>query len=81
MTGVKTVGWQHWAGEETRHAVVVVGIDRNQDKIYINDPFFGTAPLEMSLLEFEIGWDEQDRSFAITGLAKSEIAESHSTSF
>jgi len=72
ITSVKTIGWQHWAGEETRHAVVVVGIDLDSAKIYIHDPFFGEPLIEMPLIEYEIGWDEQDRSYAIIGLTKPE---------
>jgi hypothetical protein len=64
--------WQHWQGEVTRHAVVVVGIDHERGMIHINDPFFPDAPIEMSLLHFEIGWQEKDREYAIIGLAPPE---------
>lgn len=39
------------------------------DLIYIHDPFFPTAPIEMSLIAFEIGWQEKDRQYATIGLA------------
>ena len=68
IVGVETLGWRHWADEVTRHAVVVVGIDREQGTIYIHDPFFADAPLEMSLIEFEIGWEEGERQYAVIGL-------------
>lgn len=72
VVGVKTLTWVHWAGEVTRHAVVVVGIDQENGVIYIHDPFFATAPIEMSLLTFETGWEELDRQYAIIGLASLE---------
>jgi ABC-type bacteriocin/lantibiotic exporter with double-glycine peptidase domain len=69
IVGVKTLEWQHWAGEVTRHAVVVVGIDQANNLIYINDPFFAEAPIAMPILRFEIGWEELDRQYAVIGLA------------
>ncbi|MFN8486511.1 MAG: C39 family peptidase [Caldilineaceae bacterium] len=69
IVGVKTLNWSHWGTIITDHAVVVIGIDQEHDTIYINDPFFVNAPIEMSLIEFEIGWEEKDRQYAIIGLA------------
>jgi hypothetical protein len=71
LVRVKTVGWPHWEDEVTEHAVVVVGIDQSRGVIYINDPFFGEAPIELSLLRFEIGWIEGDGYYAIIGLTPS----------
>lgn len=69
IVGVQTLTWAHWQGEVTRHAVVVVGIDQAQGVIYINDPFFPNAPIEMPLLNFEIGWEEKDREYGVIRLA------------
>jgi ABC-type bacteriocin/lantibiotic exporter with double-glycine peptidase domain len=69
---VNTIGWPHWGKEITDHAVVVVGIDQSQDLIYIHDPFFAEAPIELSLLRFETGWIEGDGYYAIIGLAPLE---------
>ncbi len=69
IVAVQTVGWNHWGDIITEHAVVVVGIDRPNDKIYIHDPYFADAPIEMSLLALEIGWQEKDRQYAVIGLA------------
>ena len=69
IVAVKTVGWNHWGDIVTEHAVVVVGIDRPNDKIFIHDPYFADSPIEMSLLAFEIGWQEKDRQYAVIGLA------------
>jgi hypothetical protein len=69
IVGVKTLNWPHWGDEITRHAVVVVGIDRTNGVIYINDPFFADAPIELSLLRFETGWIEGDGYYAVIGLA------------
>ncbi len=68
IVGVQTLNWAHWGGEVTRHAVVVVGIDQAHGVIYINDPFFANAPIEMPLLTFETGWEELDRYYAVIGL-------------
>ncbi len=68
VVGVQTLTWVHWQGEVTHHAVVVVGIDQANDLIYINDPFFPTAPIEMSLLNFQIGWEEKYREYAVIRL-------------
>jgi hypothetical protein len=46
---VQTFGWQHWGREITEHAVVVVGVDQDNNAIFINDPFFADAPIEMPL--------------------------------
>lgn len=72
MVRVTTVNWRHWEGEITEHAVVVVGIDQSNDVIYIHDPFFAEAPIEMSLIEFETGWIEGDGYYAVIGLAPPE---------
>ena len=69
IAAVTTFGWQHWQGEITKHAVVVTGIDRSHELIYIHDPFFANAPIEMPLVEFEMGWEEQERQYAVIGLA------------
>jgi hypothetical protein len=72
VVGVKTLAWAHWGSEVTQHAVVVVGIDREHSRIYIHDPFFAEAPIEMELLPFETGWEELDRQYAVIGLASPE---------
>jgi hypothetical protein len=49
----------------TKHAVVVVGIDQEHGLMYINDPFFADAPLELLLAEFEAGWIEGEGQYAV----------------
>jgi ABC-type bacteriocin/lantibiotic exporter with double-glycine peptidase domain len=73
LVSVQTVGWKHWGDEVTEHAIVVVGVDERNDVIYIHDPFFATAPIELPLLTFEIGWEEKGWQYAVIGLA--ELAE------
>ena len=70
IVGVTTLGWQHWRNEVTQHAVVVVGIDCSSDRTYVNDPFFADGPIEMSLVEFEIGWIEKGQEYAVIGLVE-----------
>ncbi len=69
VVGAKTLAWAHWGGIVTSHAVVIVGIDQEHGVIYVNDPFFADAPIEMSLLQFETGWIEGDGLYGIIGLA------------
>jgi hypothetical protein len=69
IVGVKTLGWQHWGNEVTEHAVVVIGIDQGRGVIYIHDPYFTQAPIEMSLVEFEAGWIKDEGYDAVIGLA------------
>src|SRR5215212_6053174 len=69
LVGVKTIEWPHWGQQIADHAVVVVGIDQSNDVIYIHDPFFAEAPIEMALIDFEIGWEEKERLYAVIGLA------------
>jgi len=68
LVNVRTLGWPHWQGEVTYHAVLVVGIDRAQDHIYIHDPFFAAAPISLTLTQFAMGWEEQNRQYAVIGL-------------
>jgi ABC-type bacteriocin/lantibiotic exporter with double-glycine peptidase domain len=60
MVAVKTLNWPHWNDIVTEHAVLVVGIDQAHDLIYLHDPFFAEAPIEMELLRFETGWEEKE---------------------
>ena len=69
IVNVKTIDWDHWQGEETYHAVVVVGLDRSTATVYIHDPFFNEAPIALPLHKFLNAWEEQDRQYAIVGLA------------
>lgn len=71
IVGVKTFQWSHWGKIVTEHAVVVVGIDQDHDLIYIHDPYFANAPIELSLIEFQIGWEEKDRQYGVIRLASS----------
>lgn len=70
IVGVRTAHWKYWGNVTTDHAVVVVGIDSANDKIFLNDPFFAAAPIEMPLGDFEIGWEEKRRLYAVIGLAQ-----------
>lgn len=68
IVAAKTLNWPHWGEIITEHAVVAVGIDQAHDLIYIHDPFFAEAPIEMDLLRFETGWEEKERWYAVIGL-------------
>jgi uncharacterized protein YvpB len=61
---IHTLQLSYWA-RNTRHAVVVTGIDETGDRITLNDPFFETAPQSVSRLEFQLAWDEMDNLYAV----------------
>ena len=58
---VHTVHLGYWS-EAVQHAVVVVGMD--EQRVYLDDPFFDVAPQAVSRLEFELAWDEMDCTYA-----------------
>jgi hypothetical protein len=72
VVGVKTLTWPHWEEIVTEHAVLVVGIDQAHGLVYIHDPFFAEAPIEMELIRFETGWEEKQRWYAVVSLAPLE---------
>lgn len=69
LVNVQTADWPHWQGESTYHAVLVVGIDHQHSMIYIHDPYFTEVPISLPLNQFLIGWEEQNRQFAVISLA------------
>lgn len=50
----------------TFHAVVVVGID--EDRVYVNDPYFDDAPKAIQQAEFILAWLEQDFWYGVIRL-------------
>ena len=68
LVNVDTRGWGYWEGQGTDHVVVVTGIDIDEGVIYVNDPFFSDAPQEVPLIEFETGWEEKRRQYAVISL-------------
>ncbi len=61
---VSTLMLGYWK-ESTRHAVVVVGLDEEGEKVYLNDPYFDHAPQIVSPLEFRLAWDEMANLYAV----------------
>jgi hypothetical protein len=68
LVSVNTWTLLHWEGFQTQHALVVVGIDFVHETIYVHDPFFAKAPLELTFHQFEPAWTEMGRQFAVIGL-------------
>ncbi len=59
---VKTIELPYWE-EASDHAVVVIGLD---DKyIYLNDPAFDTAPMQVSRGDFDLAWLGRDETYAV----------------
>lgn len=59
---VKTEELPYWNDEHTDHAIVVVGLD--SDSVYVNDPRFPEAPIQVSHGDFELAWQERDEYYA-----------------
>ncbi|MCQ3977962.1 MAG: hypothetical protein DPW09_31430 [Anaerolineae bacterium] len=59
---IKTGELPYWE-ENVDHAVVVVGLD--DQYIYLNDPAFPTAPVQVDRKEFELAWLEWDEKYAV----------------
>lgn len=47
----------------TYHAVVVVGID--DEMVYVNDPEFANAPIQLSRGDFDLAWLNRDEWYAL----------------
>jgi len=62
MTPVQTEELSYWA-EQTDHAIVVVGLD--EEFIYLNDPAFPNAPIQVSRGEFDLAWLARDEAYAV----------------
>ncbi len=59
---VNTGELPYW-DEATGHAVVVVGLD--DEKVYLNDPAFNSAPQIISHGDFLLAWLEADEYYAV----------------
>ncbi len=58
---VRTDEISHWESG-TDHALVIVGID--DEFVYVNDPYFESAPIPVLIGEFMIGWIERQQYFS-----------------
>jgi ABC-type bacteriocin/lantibiotic exporter with double-glycine peptidase domain len=53
----------HWLQVDTGHAIVVIGM--GEDSIYLNDPAFTSAPIQVPLGDFELAWIERDCQYVV----------------
>lgn len=65
ITFVKTSELPYW-DEDCDHAVVVVGLD--DDFVYLNDPVFPDAPIQVSRGDFDLAWLGRDEFYAVVGV-------------
>jgi len=56
----------YWQGFDTYHSVVVVGYDATH--IYVNDPHFDNAPIQVTKDDFWLAWLEMSNRYAIISL-------------
>jgi uncharacterized protein YvpB len=59
---IKTGELPYW-DEDMDHAVVVVGLDEKY--IYLNDPYFPDAPIQVLHGDFDLAWLERDEFYAV----------------
>ena len=59
---IKTGELSYWH-EAIDHAVVVVGLDDRY--IYLNDPAFATAPIQVERDEFDLAWLDWGEKYAV----------------
>ena len=59
---VETGELPYW-NRNTKHAVVVVGLD--DEHIFLNDPAFPNSPIPVSIGDFDLAWLEFDELYAV----------------
>lgn len=65
IVSVETSELPHWH-DNTLHAVVVVGMDKQL--LYINDPEFEKSPIPVSYGDFDLAWLAQNERYAVLSL-------------
>ncbi len=63
IASVQTGELPHWSNHNTLHAVVIVGM--GPASVYLNDPGFPTAPIQVSIGDFDLAWLAQDERYAV----------------
>lgn len=63
IASVQTADLPYWAGHNTLHAVVIIGM--GPEHVYLNDPGFLTAPIHVPIGDFDLAWLAQDERYAV----------------
>lgn len=64
ITSIKT-GELPYAVEDTQHVVVVVGMDKETDTVWVNDPEQDVSPLPVPMGDFDLAWFGMGEKFAV----------------
>jgi ABC-type bacteriocin/lantibiotic exporter with double-glycine peptidase domain len=63
IVSVQTAELPYWNQVSTQHALVVIGMDAQH--VFVNDPEFPHAPLQVLLGDFDLAWLAQDELYAV----------------
>jgi predicted double-glycine peptidase len=63
---VRTQELPYWQGFDTYHSVVVVGY--NATHVYVNDPHFDNAPIQVTRGDFWLAWLGMNNRYAFISL-------------
>jgi len=66
IVSVRTRELPYWQGFDTYHSVVVVGHDATH--VYVNDPHFDNAPMQITKGDFRLAWLEMSNRCALISL-------------
>lgn len=63
IVSVQTKELPYWNGVASLHAVVLVGMDK--EYVYLNDPEWPEAPVQVSIGDFDLAWLARGERFAL----------------
>lgn len=63
IISLQTKELPYWQGIASLHAVVLVGMD--EEHVYLNDPEWPDAPIQVSIGDFDLAWLARGERFAL----------------
>jgi hypothetical protein len=62
---VQTAELPYWQGHRARHALVVIGTEKNDISVIILDPYMPPDPIAVPQGDFLLAWEEMDATYAV----------------